>query len=128
MTDELFTHDRGIAIVIKKFNVFCYAILLATTTITGIQCLIGYAENYVAKHGLSFKGTLTISKKQLRYDQEPKIDNSKKSILLVKPWNSIGNRQCMTLILSVGAPLFFMCLCLQSRKDVLLIDIVEYTL
>ena len=65
MTDELFTHDRGISIVNKKFNVFCFTedVLLAITTITGIQCLIDYAENYVAKHGLSFKRTHTFSKK-----------------------------------------------------------------
>ena len=34
----------------------------------------------------------------------------------------------MTPNLSGGAPLFIMCLCLQSRESVMSIDIVEYTL
>ena len=36
----------------------------------------------------------------------------------VKPWNSIGNRWCMTHTLSGGAPLFIMCLCVLFRKGV----------
>ena len=59
-----------------------------------------------------------LSLKKLRYDQEPKSDIPLKSILPVKPWNSIGNRRCRTPTLSGGAPFFIMCLCLQLRKDV----------
>ena len=55
---------------------------------------------------------------KLRYDQEPNCDNPYKLILLVKPWNSIGNRWGRTPTLSGGAPHFTMCLCLHSRKDV----------
>ena len=47
-----------------------------------------------------------------------KNDNSYKSILFVKPWNSIGNRWCRTPTLSGGAPLSIMCPCLQSKRDV----------
>ena len=38
--------------------------------------------------------------------------------MLVKLWNSIGNRRGRTPNLSLRAPLFIICLCLQSRKDV----------
>ena len=64
------------------------------------------------------EGTHTPSLKKLRYDQKTKSDNPWKSILPVKPWNSMGNGQCRTPTLSGGAQLFIMCLCLQSRKDV----------
>ena len=50
-----------------------------------------------------FKGPIPPIKK-LRSDQEPKVDNPWKSILLVKPLNSKGNRRCRTLTLSGGAP------------------------
>ena len=56
--------------------------------------------------------------KIIRKDQEPHSNNPWKSILLVKPWNSIGNSQYRTLTSSGGTPLFIMCLFLLSRKDV----------
>ena len=63
------------------------------------------------------EGTHTLAKK-LGKDQEPNSKNSYKAILLVKPWNSIGNTWRRTPTLSGGAPLFIMCLCLQSKRDV----------
>ena len=53
----------------------------------------------------------------LKGPQEPKSDNPEINSAC-EPWNSTDNKQYRTLTLSGGAPLFIMCLCLQSRKDV----------
>ena len=54
MIDELSCMNGGISICSEKFNVFCYAddILLASTTVTGLQHLISHANNYITKYGL----------------------------------------------------------------------------
>ena len=52
------------------------------------------------------------------YDQGPKSDNTEKSILLVKPWNSICNSQYRNPTLSGGAPLFHHVLVFTGREDV----------
>ena len=56
LIDELEQKDGGICIKGVKFNVFCYAddVLLASTTTTGLQCLIDCANTYVTKCGLRF--------------------------------------------------------------------------
>ncbi len=51
----------GIRIGDKHFNIFCYAddILLASTTITGLQVMIDVCTDYVEAHGLNFNGSTT---------------------------------------------------------------------
>ena len=53
----------GISIGDKHFNIFCYAddILLASTTITGLQVMIDVCKDYVEAHGLKFNASKTIS-------------------------------------------------------------------
>ena len=61
MIDELSCMNGGISICSEKFNVFCYAddILLASTTVTGLQHLISHANNYITKYGLRFNPAKT---------------------------------------------------------------------
>jgi exonuclease III len=56
LVDEIAAHDGGISISSERFNIFCYAddILLASTTVTGLQTLISCAVNYISRHGLRF--------------------------------------------------------------------------
>ena len=56
LIDELAECEGGISIASHRFNVFCYAddILLASTTVTGLQRLINCAVNYISNHGLRF--------------------------------------------------------------------------
>ena len=51
----------GISIGDKHFNIFCYAddILLASTTITGLQVMIDVCTEYVEAHGLNFNASKT---------------------------------------------------------------------
>ena len=67
------------------------------------------------------KGAHNDSKK-LRLDQEPKSDNPTKSILRLKPWNSIGNKTAQDL--SGGAP-FSSCVCvyIQEKMSCLFISL-----
>ena len=51
----------GISIGDKRFNIFCYAddLLLASTTITGLQCMIDACTDYVQAHGLNINASKT---------------------------------------------------------------------
>ena len=51
----------GTKIDSATFNVFCYAddLLVTSTTITGLQKLLDYAEHYIRTHGLRFNPTKT---------------------------------------------------------------------
>ena len=51
----------GISIGDKRFNIFCYAddILLASTTITGLQVMADVCTDYVEAHGLNFNASKT---------------------------------------------------------------------
>ena len=51
----------GISIGDKHFNIFCYAddILLASTTITGLQVMIDVCTDYIEAHGLKFNASKT---------------------------------------------------------------------
>ena len=48
--------EVGLCVAKKRYNVFCYAddLLLASTTVTGLQTLINVANEYIVKHGLRF--------------------------------------------------------------------------
>lgn len=61
LIDVLSEHDGGISIDQFKYNVFCYAddILLASTTVSGLQALINTAVNHITKHGLRFNPSKT---------------------------------------------------------------------
>ena len=61
LIDELESCDGGVAIGNKRFNVFCYAddILIASTTVTGLQNLINVANIYITNHGLRFNPSKT---------------------------------------------------------------------
>ena len=61
LIDELESCDGGVAIGNKRFNVFCYAddILIASTTVTGLQNLINVANRYIINHGLRFNPSKT---------------------------------------------------------------------
>ena len=49
----------GMRIGCNSFNVFCYAddLLLTSSTVTGLQSLIDFANQYVTSHGLSFNAS-----------------------------------------------------------------------
>ena len=49
----------GISIGDKRFNIFCYSddLLLASTTITGLHCMIDACTDYVQAHGLNFNAS-----------------------------------------------------------------------
>ena len=51
----------GISIGDKRFNSFCNAddLLLASTTITGLQCMIDACTDYAQAHGLNFNASKT---------------------------------------------------------------------
>ena len=51
--------EGGVTIGGQRFNVYCYAddVLLASTTVTGLQNLINHANNYVTNHRLSFNAS-----------------------------------------------------------------------
>jgi hypothetical protein len=61
LIDQLSTSRGGISIAHQQFNVFCYAddILLASTTVTGLQSLLSHANQYVKNHGLRFNPSKT---------------------------------------------------------------------
>ena len=62
MIDQLSSLEGGVTIGGQRFNVYCYAddVLLASTTVTGLQNLINHANNYVTNHGLSFNASKTV--------------------------------------------------------------------
>ena len=51
----------GISIGYKRVNIFCYAddLHLASTTITGLQCMIDACTDYVQAHGLNINASKT---------------------------------------------------------------------
>ena len=55
MIDQLSSLEGGVTIGGQRFNVYCYAddVLLASTTVTGLQNLINHANNYVTNHVLT---------------------------------------------------------------------------
>ena len=62
LVESLNECDSGIIINNQKYNIFCYAddLLLASTTITGLQALINIAVAHVRQIGLQFNPTKTI--------------------------------------------------------------------
>ena len=60
------------------------------------------------------KGPILSVKKFSEY-QEPKCNNPKTSILLLKSWNSVCNRQYRTPDLTGGAP-FLTCACVYNQE------------
>ena len=56
--DEL---NCGISIGDKRFNIFCYAddILLASTMVTGLQCMLDVCTDYIQAHGLNCNASKT---------------------------------------------------------------------
>jgi hypothetical protein len=61
MISDLNTMQSGITIDGANFNAFCCAddVLLASTTVTGLQHLIDKASAYIFQHGLRFNPTKT---------------------------------------------------------------------
>jgi exonuclease III len=61
LVDNLNNEEGGLCIGSKRFNVFCYAddLLLASTTVSGLQNLINVANDYVIKCGLRFNAQKT---------------------------------------------------------------------
>ena len=62
MIDQLSSLEGGVTVRGQRFNVYCYAddVLLASTTVTGLQNLIDHANNYVTDHGLRFNASKTV--------------------------------------------------------------------
>ena len=58
---EILCTDGGITIDGHRFSVYCYAddLLLASTSVTGLQSLIDSANSYMIEHGLSFNSAKT---------------------------------------------------------------------
>ena len=61
LIDELSACDNGVSIKGNMFNVYCYAddILISSTSVTGLQCLINKANRYIKQHGLRFNPSKT---------------------------------------------------------------------
>ena len=59
LIDGLSKEKGGMRVGKFSYNVFCYAddLLLTSSTVTGLQSLINFANNYVTEHGLSFNAT-----------------------------------------------------------------------
>ena len=62
MIDHLSNMQVGVSINNINYNVLCYAddILLCSATITGLQSLINFANEYITKHGLRFNPDKTL--------------------------------------------------------------------
>jgi hypothetical protein len=56
LVNELCNMEGGISIKNHNYNVFCYAddLLLTSTTVTGLQRLIDYSNEYITSHRLRF--------------------------------------------------------------------------
>ena len=61
LIDGLNNMDCGIVINNNKYNVFCYAddLFLTSLTVTGLQQLIDFSNNYIQSHGLRFNPSKT---------------------------------------------------------------------
>ena len=61
LIDELSACHNGVSIKGNMFNVYCYAddILISSTSVTGLQCLINKAKRYIKQHGLRFNPSET---------------------------------------------------------------------
>jgi len=87
LIEKLNSTPCGINIGDSSFNVFCYAddILLASTTVTGLQELIDTANAYVNSHGLRFNPTktscMTIGRNRLSHTPIWTIDQNSLSIV-----------------------------------------------
>ena len=59
---KLSSLEGGVTIGGQRFNVYFYAddVLLASTTVTGLQNLIDHANNYVTNHRQSFNASKTV--------------------------------------------------------------------
>ena len=62
LMDSLSDSEAGVTIGGATYNVYCYSddILLASTSASGLQCLINIAVNYVMSHGLRFNPNKTV--------------------------------------------------------------------
>ncbi len=61
LVNDISEMTGGIKIVKTSYNIFVYAddLLLTSTTVTGLQRMINYVNNYIVEHGLSFNATKT---------------------------------------------------------------------
>lgn len=61
LIDTISACDDGVNINNKRYNIFCYAddILLASSTVSGLQRMINTASNYITNHCLRFNPTKT---------------------------------------------------------------------
>lgn len=81
MVSGLSNLKGGMRIGKYSFNVYCYAddLLLTSCTVTGLQSLIDFANNYVTEHGLSFNAKksncITFGKRTLLPDPVWSINN-----------------------------------------------------